>query len=497
MKVVSKTLTIVPVVTIVMVALLLLVSPTSTYDTIANLRLLVGDTFSSYYLILGVVFVALIFGISVSKYGKIKLGEGDPEYSTFTWGSMIFTSTMAADILFYSFHEWSYYYQGSTVAEAQLSSATYPLLHWGITPWSFYILPAMAYAYLMHRKKVNMYRLSTACEIQGSPRKKSVLGTVIDIFALLAMLAASATTFSLATPLMSEILCRLLGIGHTTAAISILILTLIAVTYIIAVLFNMKGISQVAKICVYLFCATLICIIFNSNFQYTIETGLTGVGNLLNNFLRLSTETGSLRLADAELGNTFTQDYTVFYWAYWISWALCTPIFIARISRGRTLRQVGIGALVAGITGTFTSFLVFGNFGLYNQVAGNFDMVGMIAEGAPYASAIVELIATQTAIPTIILALLFLSMLAFYTSTFDTLTMVMSQYTCKKLTDNPPKYLKIFWGVVFIVLPIALLFTEGTLSSLQSLSIIAALPISVIFIRIVYQFFKNLHKETL
>lgn len=494
MKHVSKLLTIVPVAIVTLVAIMLFISPEGTYDMIANLRYVVGDMLSSYYLLLGLAFILLILGLSFSKYGNIRLGNSKPEYTTFQWGSMIFTSTMAADIVFYSFHEWSYYYyQGNTLEEAQLSSATYPLFHWGPIPWAFYILPALAYAYIMHRKKKNMYRLSEACELSS---ERKYLPKVIDIFALVAMLAAAATTFSLATPLMSEALCSVLGLGHTTATISIVILSLIAFTYILAVLFNMKGVSKVATWCVYIFLVLLFCILCNSNIQYTIETSLTGVGNLLNNFLSMSTETGSLRLASSG-GSTFTQDYTVFYWSYWISWALCTPIFIARISKGRTIRNVGIGALIAGMLGTFVSFFVYGNFGLFHQVSGEFDMVGKIANGDSYASVIVELIREQTFLPDVVLILLFVSMLAFYTSTFDTLTLVMSQYVCKEYIENPSKSLKVLWGLIFIILPIALLFTEGTLTSLQSLSIIASLPISIIFIRIVYRFLKSLRSERL
>lgn len=504
MKTVSRVLVIVPVLVILLLSCMLFLSPSSVYESIASMRVLIGDKLSSYYLILGLSFILIILGVSFSKYGNIKLGDGEPEYSTFAWGSMIFTSTMAADIVFYSFHEWSYYYQGSTLEEAQLSSATYPLFHWGPIPWAFYILPAMAYAYQMYKKNVRVYRLSQATGIplripvnKFTPRKREVLiHSVIDIFSLLAMLAAAATTFSLATPLMAEALCSVLGIESNTSMVSIIVLSLIALTYIVAVMSNMEGISLVAKGCVFVFLYLSFLILVNSNIQYTIETSLTGLGNMINNFFRLSTETGSLRLASSE-GNSFTQDYTVFYWSYWISWSLCTPLFIARISKGRTLRNIGIGALISGVAGTFVSFLVYGNFGLYQQVSGNFDMVGKVNSGASYSSVIVELIESQTMFPTLILFVLFMSMLMFYTSTFDTLTLVMSQYVCKTYQDNPPKYLKVFWGVLFILLPIALLFTEGTLESLKSLSIIASLPISLVFIRIIYVFLRDLKRENL
>lgn len=492
---IDKVLLIVPILVILLVCICLILNPDSSYTAIAALRNLVGDKLSSYYLVFGLLFVGIILFLSFSKYGKIRLGD-KIEHSTFSWGAMIFTSTMAADIVYFSLHEWSYYFNGNPLGldsvglvENQAWSATYPLFHWGPTPWAFYIVPAIAYAYMMYVRKKNVHRISDACEIKNKP-----LRSVIDIFAIIALLAATSTTFSLATPLMSEILCKVLGLGQNTAILTVGILFLIAIVYTVAVIFDIKGISKLASICVYLFGALLVVVLCNSNLQYTIETGLTGLGNMVNNFVSLSTETGSLRLVSSS-GTTFTQDYTIFYWAYWISWALATPFFIARISRGRTIRQVALGAMIAGLLGTYASFIVFGNFGLYHQIAGNYDFLAAVESGQSYASAIVGLMSTIHW-SKIVMSLVFISMTAFYASTFDALTLVVAQYTCKEYTETPPKFNRVLWCVVLILLPIALIFTGGTLESLQSLSIIAALPLSLIFLRVIYIFFKNIRGST-
>lgn len=491
---IDKVLLIVPILAILLVCVCLIINPESSYTAIATLRNLVGDKLSSYYLVIGLLFVGILVFLSFSKYGKIRLGD-KVEHSTFSWGAMIFTSTMAADIVYFSFHEWSYYFNGNPrgldsigLVESQAWSSTYPLFHWGPTPWAFYIVPAIAYAYMMYVRKKNVHRISDACEIKNKPFR-----SIIDIFAIVALLAATSTTFSLATPLMSEILCSVLGLGQNTAILTVSILFLIAIVYTVAVIFDIKGVSKLASLCVYLFCILLIIVLCNSNLQYTIETGLTGLGNVINNFFSLSTETGSLRLVSAE-GSTFTQDYTVFYWAYWISWALATPFFIARISRGRTIRQVALGAMIAGLLGTYASFIVFGNFGLFHQVAGNYDFLGAINSGESYAKAIVGLLNT---VPwsKIVLSLVFVSMTAFYASTFDALTLVVAQYTCKEYTETPSRSIRVLWCVVLILLPIALIFTGGTLESLQSLSIIAALPLSLIFLRVIYVFFKSMKRS--
>lgn len=489
---VSKVLTIVPAFIILVLGVILLCIPGYSYDIISQMRYIIGDKLSSYYLILGFIFVGIIVYLSFSKYGDIKLGDKESEYTLFQWGSMIFTSTMAADILFFSFHEWAYYYHANpagmeyySVYDSQMWSSMYPLFHWGPTPWAFYVLPAVAYAYMMYVKKINIHRMSQACNISNIGLKNT-----IDIFAIVALLIATSTTFSLTTPLMTEALCSILGVGHANSVFTIIILCCIAVVYTVAVLFDLKGISKVASCCVFIFLTLILLLTLNSNIQYTVEAGLTGIGNMIQNFISLSLNTGSLRLVSSK-GNTFVQDWTVFYWAYWISWGIATPFFIARISKGRTLRQTALGAMICGLLGTFTSFIFIGNYGLQHQISGRYDMVASF-DNIPISQSIVNLIIETTSTPTMILIVLLLSMVAFYASTFDSITLVVSQYVCDRYTEHPPKSLKLVWSIVFIIFPIALIFTESTLYSLQALNIIFALPVSLILIRVVFVFLKSL-----
>jgi len=195
----------------------------------------------------------------------------------------------------------------------------------------------------------------------------------------------------------------------------------------------------------------------------------------------------------------FPQKWTIFYWAYWISWAVATPFFIGKISEGRTIRQTILGAYISGISATFTAFIVFGNYGLYQQVTGKVDVAGQLAAGATPAEAILSVFETLP-IAKIAIVLLILAMIAFYASTFDALTMVIASYSVKNIKEGeePSRKLRVFWSVVFILLPIALLFSDSTLTMLQTLSICAALPIMIIIGMVVVSFIKNLkhHGET-
>ena len=227
--------------------------------------------------------------------------------------------------------------------------------------------------------------------------------------------------------------------------------------------------------------------------KYIIETGITAIGNVAQNFISMSTWMDPLRLSGDGVAG-FPQNWTIFYWAYWISWSVATPFFIGKISEGRTIRQTILGAYVAGVSATFLSFIVFGNFGLHLQVTGETDIASLILEQSP--SSAILTIFEHLPIPGVALVLLVLAMVAFYASTFDALTMVIASYSVKNIGEDeePGKKLRVFWSIVFIVLPIALLFNQSTLSMLQTLSICAAFPIMVIIGVIIAGFIRNLRR---
>src|SRR5699024_7510009 len=172
-----------------------------------------------------------------------------------------------------------------------------------------------------------------------------------------------------------------------------------------------------------------------------------------------------------------------------------TPFFIGKISEGRTIRQT-IVAYISGVSATFLSFIVFGNYGLHLQVTGAADIAGQTATEGPAAAILT--VFESLPIPEIAMVVLILAMVAFYASTFDALTMVIASYSVKNIgqDEEPGKQLRIFWSAVFIVLPIALLFNQSTLSLLQTLSICAAFPIMIIVCVIVAGFIKSMRADT-
>ncbi|MCX4268737.1 MAG: BCCT family transporter [Lachnospiraceae bacterium] len=495
-------ITLVPLGMILLISGALLMIPEQAQRVITFLNHFFVNEFGFFYILLGLGILITAIWLAFSKYGQIKLGAIEkPRYGNFRWGSMIFTSTMAADILYWSLVEWAYYYEATpfgmeqmTLAEKQDMASAYPLFHWGPIPWAFYILPAVAYAYMIYVKKRNRQTLSEACRPILGKRTNQWQGRFIDIFAVVGLLAGTATTFSLATPLLAGAAAKVFSIKETKF-LSILILLVIGVVFMAAVLWGMKAIAHLASACVILFFILAGIFFFCGPKVYLIETGVTAIGTVIQNFVHMATWMDPLRLS-GDGGNGFPQTWTVFYWAYWIAWFVATPFFIARISEGRTIKQTILGGLSCGLSGTYTSFLIFGGYGLYQQTHGIIDVAGSLAAGAE-PSAVILQVFDQLPITEAALIILIFAMIAFYASTFDAITLVVAGYSEKKAEkiEEPRKGLRIFWAFVFLLLPIALLFSESTLSMLQTVSIIAAFPLGLIMILIVYSFLKELKKD--
>lgn len=485
--------TVIPLAGIVIVCSLFMKFPEQSAVFLHTVRGFLGNEGSIYYAALGIgIFMCTLY-IAFSKYGKIRLGKTEsPQYSSFQWGAMIFTSTMAADILFYSLCEWALYAEESYITELggiQKWASTYPLFHWGPIAWGFYIILAVAFGFMLHVKGCEKQKFSEACRPILGKRTDTACGRIIDLIAIFALLAGTATTFSLATPLLSAAVSRVFGFTDGTT-LTIIILLMIAFVYTLTVWFGMKGIAKLAAGCAYLFFVLLVYVLLaGGETVYILETGFSAVGQMAQNFIGMATWLDPLR------ENSFPQNWTVYYWAYWMVWCVATPFFIGTISKGRTIKNTILGGYSWGLAGTFTSFIILGNYGMAQQLKYGVDISGTIAASGNYSEAILMVFDTLP-LSHLGLLLLTVTMIAFYATTFDSITMVISAYSYKKLRMGvePDKRIRTFWSIMFILFPIVLIFTENSLYSLQSVSIIAAFPIGLIVLLIIISFFKDSEK---
>lgn len=488
-------ITLVPLAIIVALCLIFFFLPEESNIILSKIRFFFGDTFGVYYLIIGLGIFLLSIYIAMSKYGDIVLGEPNekPKYSFFAWGCMMFTCGLAADILFYSFSEWIYYGTDPHIAKMgtlQEWAGVYPLFHWSFIPWGFYLVLAVAFGFMLHVRKGERQKYSEACRPILGKYTDGIWGRIIDLLAVFALLAGTATTFSVATPLMASIVNELLHIELSRTAITIIILVVTCIIYTYSLLHGIKGIRLLANICIYLFFGLIAYVVLlGGETRYIIETGVASFGKMLQNFIELSTYTDPLR------ETSFPQNWTIYYWAYWMVWCVAAPFFIGSISRGRTIRQTILGGYIFGVGSTIISFIGLGNYSMGMQVSGKMDFITPYLENGDIYGAIISMINTVPCAP-LVLIIVLLTMMLFYATSFDSIALTASCYSYHRLEKDelPHKGIQLMWCILLILLPIALVFAESSMNNLQSVSIVAAFPIAAVLVLIVISFMKDAKK---
>ena len=479
------TLIIIPIIAVFVLSLILVCYPTASQNILQSWRSFLCSQLTPYYLVVGLIFLLSTLFLGFSKWGKIRLGNRNekPEYPTLKWGMMIFTSTMSADIIFYSLCEWMMYANEPMIkAKPQKLewSLTYSLFHWGPIAWSFYIMLAVAFGYMIYVAKNNKQKFSEACRPLFGKAIDGWVGKVIDLIAVFSLIAATATTFSMSMPLLSAAVKTILGFSNIKW-LSVGLIILVVTIYMITSVIGMKAISTLSIVAFTFLGLLLAWILFDSgSLVFTLKSSAQAFGNLVANFVPMA--------ATVE-DSHFTQNWTVYYWAYWMVWCVATPFFIGSISKGRTLRNVVFGGYLWGLLGTYLSFFILSNFGISRQIKGIINAVSLVNRGDNYADVIVLLMKTLSHYQ-VGLVLLILAMIGLYSTVFDSITMVISKYSYKNLSvaEEPSKLMRGFWAIVFVLLPLALILTNTSFTNIQSVAIIVALPTGIVMLLIVASF---------
>lgn len=486
LKKIDWILVIIPIVAVIILSAILIGYPAESHIFLQNCRNFLTSKLMYYYLIVGILFLLSTLFLGFTKWGKIKLGDKQDrqEYSTLKWGMMIFTSTMSADIIFYSLCEWMMYTDEPLVKNSPDSlnlSLTYSLFHWGPIAWSFYIMLAVAFGYMIYIIKNNKQKFSEACRPLFGKLIDGWLGKVIDLVAIFSLIAATATTFSMSMPLLTAAVKAMTGFSNAKI-LSVALIILVVTIYLIASVIGMKAVSRLSIITFSFLGLLLLFVLFDSgNANFIIGSSAKAFGNLIVKFIPMAATVENVH---------FTQNWTVYYWAYWMVWCVATPFFIGSISKGRTIRNVIFGGYFWGLLGTYLSFFILSNFGISRQISGVINAVKLINSGDSYADVIVMIIKTLSHYQ-VGLILLILAMIGLYSTVFDSITMVISKYSYRSLalSEEPSRLMRSFWAIVFVLLPLALIITGTSFTSIQSVAIIVAFPTGIVMLLIVVSFY--------
>ncbi|MGY3569204.1 BCCT family transporter [Vibrio paucivorans] len=461
----------------------LIVFPEQGAEWIAIAKTFMTDKLGFLYLALGLsAFVFMIY-VVFSDMGQIKLGTADekPEFGTASWAAMLFCGGIGASILYWGCIEWAYYYQSPPFQlepgseEAVRWAATYGLFHWGPIAWAIYLIPALLIAYFFYVRKQPVLKVSSALmPVLGEERTKGTAGKVVDVLFIFGLLGGAATTLGLAAPLIGEGLSFLFGIPQTTLSQIAVLLVCTAIFAYSSYAGMEKGIKVLSNINFWGAMGLLAFVLAVGPTIFMLETGLDSIGRMLSNFFVMATWAEPFGGYGTFDNTHFPQDWTIFYWAWWLVFAPSMGLFVARISRGRTIKQMVSGSIFFGSLGCFLFFMILGNYGLSLQLSGELDVVGILnTEGAT--TAIFSML-EQLPMSTVVIATFTLLCIIFTATTFDSISYILASVVQNNVTEEPMRWNRMFWAFTLSFLPTVLMFMGG-LSTLQTAAIVGGLPL--------------------
>ncbi|WZD75656.1 BCCT family transporter [Photobacterium damselae subsp. damselae] len=464
----------------------LLLFPKEGAEWIAIAKSFMTDKLGFLYLGLGVAAFFFMIYIVFSDIGQIKLGDPDeaPEFKTASWAAMLFCGGIGASILYWGAIEWAYYYQSPPFQlepgseEAVRWAATYGIFHWGPIAWSIYLVPALPIAYFFYVRKQPVLKVSAALmPVIGEARSHGWVGKLVDVLFIFGLLGGGATTLGLAAPLITEGANYLFSVPKTTETQVIVLLICTAIFAYSAYAGMEKGIKLLSNINFWGALGLLAFILICGPTIFMLETGLDSLGRMLSNFFVMATWAEPFGGYGSFADTHFPQDWTIFYWAWWLVFAPSMGLFVARISRGRTIKQMVTGSIFFGSMGCFLFFMILGNYGLSLQLSGALDVVGILnAEGATKA---IFSILEQLPFSTFVIAAFTVLCLIFTATTFDSISYILASVVQNNVTEEPMRWNRLFWAFALSFMPSVLLFMGG-LSTLQTAAIVGGLPLLVI-----------------
>lgn len=430
--------------------------------------------FGWLYLVAMIAFVVFAIFIAAGKWGNITLGEDGekPEYSTLTWFAMLFGCGMGVGLVFWGVAEPISFYvsPAAGIAPETPEAANFALkaafMHWGVSPWANYAIMGLGLAYFGFRKKQNAMISTTLVPLIGD-RAKGMLGTVVDVLAVFATVAGVVTSLGLGVMQINSGLNMVLGIP-SNLMIQIIIILIISVIYISTAAAGIeKGIAVISDINLYLFVGLMIAGFVLGPKMEILNGFIGGIGSYLQDFIKDSL------LVNGYGDNSWTFDWRIFYWAWFIAWAPFVGVFIARISKGRTIREFIMGvALVPGLT-SIVWFSIFGCLGLHLANTGvlTHEQLAAIA-AAPETGLFTVLNYYPLTKIFSIVAIVLLN--TFFITSANSGTFVLSMLTSDG-EQNPPKKKMVIWGVIQSIMAIGMMLAGG-LKPLQTISLAAAFP---------------------
>jgi choline/glycine/proline betaine transport protein len=456
----------------------------------------IGNTFGWFYILAANFFVVVMILIASSEYGKIRIGGPDalPEFSTFSWYAMLISAGMGIGLMFWSVGEPIFHFMTpspmfdvppSSAQSAQVAlGLTY--YHWGIHPWAIYALVGLSLAFFAYNRGLPLTIRSIFYPLLGE-KIYGFWGNLIDILSVLATLFGLATSLGLGVKQVASGLAHLFGTPNTelVAVVLIAAITFLAVLSVTAGLD--KGVKILSQGNIYLAGAFMVFLLVVGPTVYIFKAFTQNIGFYIQNLPQLSFWVETYYGAE---GSNWQNPWTIFYWGWWISWSPFVGMFIARISKGRTVREFILGVMIFPTILSFLWMSSFGGSALWLQIAGGVDIADAVRKDVSTALFVMLEHFPLSQITSVIGITL---VVVFFVTSSDSGSLVVDHLTSGGKLDSPVPQ-RIFWAVMEGVCAAALLMGGG-LVALQSASIATGLPFAVVLLIMCHSLYKGLQEE--
>ncbi len=440
-----------------------------------------------------VVFLALAFllYLAFGRFAGLRIGgeDAEPDFSRASWMSMLFAAGMGIGLVFWGAAEPISHFvtppeglppQGMDAARA---SMRYAFFHWGLHPWAIYALIGLAMAWFQFNRNGRGLVSDMLQPVIGR-HHRGVFGQAVNIAAVVATAIGVATTLGFGTIQIAAGLQRVFGI---TASVPVQ-MTIIAIAFVLYMASTTsgvhRGIKWLSNFNLALAALLLAAVLVLGPTGFIFDTFTTTLGSYLNQLVTMS-----LRMSPFS-GSTWVADWTIFYWAWWIAWAPFVGAFIARVSRGRSVREFVVGVVLAPTLLGFFWFSVFGGTALWSQLFGHVDLVQALGNG--YETVLFTLFDSLPA-PLLLSGIALLLLMIFFVTSADSAVLVLASMSTDEAGD-PPLARKLVWGMAIALIAAALLLAGG-LEALQGMITIAALPFALLMALVMVSLYRVLDQE--
>ncbi|SDS06550.1 choline BCCT transporter BetT [Microlunatus soli] len=483
---------------ILAVAALAIIFPAGTEAAIGVVVGWISGVFGWYYIVTAAVILIFVIAVGVSRSGRIKLGpeQSRPEFRLFTWAAMLFAAGIGTDLMFYSVSEPAYQFfkppsgSGGETLDAARQAVVWTLFHYGIIGWAMYALMGMALAYFTYRRNLPLSIRSVLHPLFGD-RVWGRLGDLVDIAAVIGTIFGLATSLGIGVAMLNRGLFVLLKIPEGIPAQLGLLLLAVLMATLSVVSGVARGVRRLSELNVALSLALMLFILITGKTTFLLNGLVMNVGDYVSGFVGMTLDTYAF-----ENPQEWMNTWTLFFWAWWIAWAPFVGLFLARISRGRTIRQFVAGTLSIPFIFVLLWVSVFGNSTMDRVLRGGpaGKQFGQQAMDAPERG-IYDLL-QQFPLAPVTITLAIITGLLFYVTSADSGALVLSNFTSRlhAAGEDGPNWLRIFWACATGLLTLGMLLAGG-LTTLQSATMIMGLPFSFVMYLVMFGLYRALQYE--